>query len=643
MQATNTAPSPGRSGLARKVSWFLAVPITAAVILAVLLFIVVTTYQQGHDDKIYTGVYVWGKDLSGLTQAEAVTVLEEAFPYPEQKTITMVVPDSGEEWTRTLADLGLSFDSEATVETAFEIGRSGGPIKRLLEQFDSWYYGRQLAPIVVFDEGALDEAITEIAKVIYRPAADASLAYNGIEVGFTDAQTGRDLDMTDTRRRLIYPVTNLQEAEVQLLVHESKPRVLDTSASAKQLEYIMSDPMTLYLEEPLDGVDLEKVVLPVEDVLKWVRIQTVEDDEGKATTEVLVDRNAVLAWLESYRETLERDPENARFYFDDATSELVLVEPHVSGRELDVEATADQFIEQVMTSDHSMPFVLDEIIPAVNSDATAADLSISELVSESTTWFYGSSNERKHNIARAAANFYGIVVAPGEEFSFNNYLGEVSAEQGYETGLIIFGGRTIEGVGGGVCQVSTTAFQAAFWGGFPIVERWEHGYQVGYYDDGEGPGMDATVYSPLVDLRFINDTPHYLLIENYYNEANSSLTFKFYSTSMGRTVVKEGPVIENVTPAKPDIWELNEDLDEGEIEQIDWAVEGADVTVERTVYNLFGDLLRQDTFVSHYIPWQNIFQYGPGTELPEPEPTPELTPESTAPAPTPTPTSQPGG
>jgi hypothetical protein len=112
---------------------------------------------------------------------------------------------------------------------------------------------------------------------------------------------------------------------------------------------------------------------------------------------------------------------------------------------------------------------------------------------------------------------------------------------------------------------------------------------------------------------------------------------------MGRTVVKEGPVIENVTPAKPDIWELNEDLDEGEIEQIDWAVEGADVTVERTVYNLFGDLLRQDTFVSHYIPWQNIFQYGPGTELPEPEPTPELTPESTAPAPTPAPTSQPGG
>jgi len=219
-----------------------------------------------------------------------------------------------------------------------------------------------------------------------------------------------------------------------------------------------------------------------------------------------------------------------------------------------------------------------------------------------------------HNIARAARNFYGIVIAPGQEFSFNQYLGEVSADQGYEQGLIIFGGRTIEGVGGGVCQVSTTAFQAAFWAGFPITERWEHGYRVGYYDDGEGPGMDATVYSPLVDFRFINDTPYHLLIENYYSEANSSLTFKFYSTSLGRRIEKTEPVIANVVPAKPDIWELNEDLEPGEIEQVDWAVEGADVTVERNVFNVSGDLIRQDIFVSNYVPWQNIYQYGPGTE-----------------------------
>jgi vancomycin resistance protein YoaR len=275
-------------------------------------------------------------------------------------------------------------------------------------------------------------------------------------------------------------------------------------------------------------------------------------------------------------------------------------------------------MEQVKSGDRAMPFAMREIVPFVNADATAQELGITELVSESTTWFFGSSDERKHNIARAASNFYGLVIAPGQEFSFNQYLGDVSAEDGYEQGLVIVGGRTIKGVGGGICQVSTTAFQAAFWAGFPITARLEHGYQVPYYNDGEGPGMDATVFSPVVDFKFINDTPYYLLVENYYSEANSSLTFKFYSTGLGRQIVKEGPFVENVRPPNPDVWEENPELAAGEITQVDYAVEGSDVTVLRTVYNANGELLRQDTFVSHYIPWQNIYQYGPGTDLPGP-------------------------
>jgi hypothetical protein len=99
---------------------------------------------------------------------------------------------------------------------------------------------------------------------------------------------------------------------------------------------------------------------------------------------------------------------------------------------------------------------------------------------------------------------------------------------------------------------------------------------------------------------------------------------------MGRTIVKEGPFIENVTQAKPDIWEVNDELELGEIEQVDWAVEGADVVVERSVFNLYGELLRLDNFVSHYVPWQNIYQYGPGTTLPEPDPTPSPSPSPEA-------------
>ncbi|HFQ94917.1 MAG TPA: hypothetical protein ENK32_12960, partial [Anaerolineae bacterium] len=137
---------------------------------------------------------------------------------------------------------------------------------------------------------------------------------------------------------------------------------------------------------------------------------------------------------------------------------------------------------------------------------------------------------------------------------------------------------------------------------------------------GEGPGMDATVYSPIVDFKFINNTPYHLLIENYYNEEEESLTFKFYSTSLGRTVEKEGPVFEDIVPApgpEEDVWTLDEEMEPGTVRQIDWATEGARVTVGRTVYNADGEVILQEDFVSNYIPWPNGYMYGPGVDAPD--------------------------
>lgn len=614
MQVSGTAPRLQLPISTRKLTYFLAAPLTAVVLISILLALVVTAYQQRHEGRVFTGVSVWGVDLGGMNAGQALRALRDAFSYPDEGTIVLVDPKDDRRWEYPPAELGVTLDDEATLAAAFAVGRQGNPISRLVDQFRSWYFGRSLAPIVIFDEAKLDQTIALVASDINRPAADASLGFTGIDVSYDLAQVGHFLDVPDTRSRLAAAVSGLHVAQIQLLIHQTRPRVDDTSEAARQIQNVLSGPMTLFLQEPLAGSDLEPISIPVDELVKWIRVHTVENDQGQAETQVIIDENAVRAWLAPYEATLRRDPVNARFYFDDNTRELVLVEPHVNGRALDMDTTVKQFVQQVLTPNRSMPFVMSDIVPTVHAGAMTTDLGITELVSESTTWFYGSSDERMHNIARAASNFYGIVIAPGEEFSFNRYLGEVSAEQGYEQGLIIFGGRTIEGVGGGVCQVSTTAFQAAFWAGFPITERWQHGYQVGYYDDGEGPGMDATVYAPLVDLRFINDTPYHLLIENYYSEANSSLTFKFYSTSMGRTVVKEGPVIENIVPAKPDIWEFNDELEEGEIEQVDWAVDGADVTVEREVFNADGVLIRQDTFKSYYVPWQNIYQYGPNAQ-----------------------------
>jgi vancomycin resistance protein YoaR len=485
----------------------------------------------------------------------------------------------------------------------------------LRQAFSTWYYGRSLAPILIFDESKLNTALAELSADIDEAAVNATLQFDGTKALYTPSHLGKQLDLADTQARLQTPITDFRSAQIELLVHDTLPAVHDTANTTQEIQQMLNGNVTFYLQAPLDEMDLEKVVLPQETLQSWLRIEVVSGADGQLHHEAVLDENAVRHWLAPYEAQLYREPVNARFYFDDDTRELVLVAPHVNGRSLDIPATIANLQAALTTPDRTVPFAFDEIVPTVHTGATAEELGITELVSERTTWFYGSTDARKHNIARSAANFFGVVIAPGEEFSFNKYLGSVSEADGYEQGLIIFGGRTIKGVGGGVCQVSTTLYQTAFWAGFPIEERYEHGYMLGYYNDGEGPGMDATVFSPVVDLKFINNTPHHLLIENYYNEELEALTFKFYSTSLGRQVSKEELPWENIVPAPTeDVWEYDEELPEGEAVQIDWATDGADVTIHRTVLNANGDTLIDQFVVSNYIPYPNVYHYGLGVE-----------------------------
>jgi len=189
--------------------------------------------------------------------------------------------------------------------------------------------------------------------------------------------------------------------------------------------------------------------------------------------------------------------------------------------------------------------------------------------------------------------------------------------------LIIYGGQTIQGVGGGVCQVSTTLFRTAFFAGFPIVERHAHAYRVSYYEYDPGrirnpqwAGFDATVYVPIVDLKFTNDTDHWLLMETYVYRGSEALTWKFYSTDDGRTVEWNTTGPRNIVDAPEPLYRENPDLQKGVIKQVDYAADGADINVTRTVYK-GGSIHFSDSFFTHFRPWQEINEYGPGTDVPD--------------------------
>jgi vancomycin resistance protein YoaR len=617
MQASSDQLVTSNGRTARSVGFFLLGPMIGFAFLLLVGAALLMRYQSQHNGRIYTGVNVMGVELGQMNQEEAAAALAAAFPYSTEATITLTDPGSGLESTFNPAELGLLFNAADTAAAAYNIGRQGSPLTRIQEMYSSWYYGRTLSPVLTLDEAQLDAALAELAAEINQPPVNAALDTTAEIAGYTPAQNGRFLDVADARERLLIPLTQFRSATMELAVYETSPTIADTTEVSAQIQQIVNSPITFYLQEPLDEFDLAPITLTPQELSGWLRVEVTNLPDGTLQHNTYLDENAIRHWLRQYEEPLYREPVNARFYFDDATEELVLVAPHVNGRQLDIDATIAQLQEQISTPNRSIPFVVSPIVPTAHAGATAAELGITELITQTTTWFYGSSDARKHNIATGAANFYGIVIAPYEEFSFNKYLGSISEADGYEEGLIIVGGQTITGVGGGICQVSTTLYQAAFFAGFPITERLPHGYMLGYYRDGAGHGMDATVYSPIVDMKFINNTEHHLLIENYYDAENEALTFKFYSTDMGRTVEKDILPFTNVVPAPTeDRWEYRETLPPGTVEQVDWATEGADVVVTRVVYNRFGEPMYGDIeyFVSNYIPVPNVFHYGPGVE-----------------------------
>jgi vancomycin resistance protein YoaR len=568
--------------------------------------------------RIYPGVSVAGIDLSGLRPEEASVFLAQRITFPHTGKIAF--RDGDRVWVVTPADLGLSLDPVANSVLAYNLGRAGNPFKRLNDQAAALYSGKNLAPLLNYDEGIAYRYISQLAAQVDKPTVEASLSVNDLDVVVIPGQVGRTVDIAATLASLSKQMSSLNDVLIQLPIEELTPTIMDASQQAEIARRILSAPLTLQTPDAKPG-DLGPWVLPPDQLAKMLTIQRVESAEGWRY-QVALDEQTLYDYVNNLVPDINRQAANARFIFNDTSNLLELIQPAVIGRNLDVYNTIKDINQKVVDGQHTLPLTIQYIQPDVGDDATGEKLGITEKIVSYTSYFRGSTTARLHNIETAAANFHGLLVPPGAIFSMASAMGNVTLDNGYSEAWIIFGGRTIKGVGGGVCQVSTTLFRAAFYAGFPIVERYPHAYRVSYYEqtargeDENLAGLDATVFVPAIDFKFKNDTPYWLLMETYYNPSARSLTWKFYSTSDGRTVEWDTTGPQNLVDPDDPIYEENPDLSKGDIIQVDWAAVGADVIVTRTVYR-DGVVLFGDTFVTHYLPWQDVYQFGPGTELPK--------------------------
>ncbi|MCX7623363.1 MAG: peptidoglycan binding domain-containing protein [Thermomicrobium sp.] len=470
---------------------------------------------------------------------------------------------------------------------------------------------------VRLDRVRLERYLEQVADVVVRPVRDAQVQWNGARFVVIPAEPGAVLDVGATVEELL---ARLDRGERRIPVQARPGQPAVSTAMGEAASQVARDLVErgVVLEWPdgkeeLRGGNLAPL-LAFEPQRRGVEVT------GLAVT---LDRDRGRGLLEQLAGRIQRAPEDAVLRYYDG--KVRVVESEQMGRELDIEASLDALERAIRTGSRTVPLAVREIEPKVTA-AMASQIVIRERISSGATYYGDSAPNRRHNVELAVQRVNGALVPPGAVFSFNQTVGPINLENGYKVGygIVATNGRvqTVPSVGGGVCQVSTTLFHAAFWGGFPIVERNWHLYWIPLY--GQPPsgliGLDATVDTDYgLDFKFRNTTSDWIAIVAWADGA--WVHFEIWGTKPNWRVEVDDPVVTNVVKADPTpVFRESPDLAPGDQLVIERARDGFTVTIRRRVYE--GDRLIDDwTLRSTYQPSQNVTLVGP-----QPSPTPTVSP-----------------
>ncbi len=600
--ATRTQPHAEVRQGSGVLSWFV-LWLTGPLALAVVLLFLWTTRYQG---RIVPGVVVDDVSVGGLTPAAAEQALAMAHPRPLVPPVE-IVAEEGTWLVRPRA----TYDFATAVRRAYAAGRDDTLADRGRSWWDILLHGKQIPLPLSFDLGPARTRLNALAAQLYRPVREPAVALDARGVSYRPGRPGREVDVPATWERLRAQLQAVTTSDalpepVPLVVRHVGPSSLDVSALQETAHRLATRPFRVRAGDHLFALDPAVVS-------RAVRL-TPAYREGRVEANIEVNREIVRQFLSDLNARHAAAAVDARLDYDPTADRFIVLTPSQEGWEMDVDAGTDAVVAALAAGKDEAEVPVRVIRPRVPDDATPAALGIREIVAEGTTYFRGSSAARVRNIVRAAEAVRGVVIPPGEVFSFNAAAGAITAANGYEDSLIIWGDRTAVGIGGGVCQVSTTLYRAAFFAGLPILERWNHGYIVSWYGE---PGLDATVYSPYVDLKFKNTTDAFLLVQPVVDTARGVITFRLWGTKPDWTVEVSKPVQEDIQEPPPPVYREDPTLPKGTIRQVEWAKPGMTVRITRTVRR--GDeILEQKEFVSHYQPWRAVYLYGPGTEVPQP-------------------------
>ncbi|HUS52173.1 MAG TPA: VanW family protein, partial [Candidatus Bathyarchaeia archaeon] len=560
------------------------------------------SYHFAYWQKIYPGIVINDLAVGNKTIAEATAKIDHQVAGLELKPLILSHQD--QEWPVNLKKLNFAYDVNLTAKKAYSIGRSGHLTRDLNTKIHLWFQGANLDLEYQFDQSFLEEKIASIAAELFVPAIEPAIQV------FETIPTGA------SSRVVIEAGKEGQELNVRKTIGAIKNQLARASFSSLQLPIITLSP-TLTDEQLKKTKHRAEKLLSKKITLSWQENRWELNEQEMigflSFTDQLEDEE-IASYTATLAKNINRPPQNAAFQFEG--SRVTQFAPAKEGQALNQDQTNQLISEALekMEVGEENQLTVDLPVKTAPPEITVEEinnLGIKKLLGRGVSSFRGSIASRINNIQLASSRLNGLLIPPGETFSFNQALGEVSRETGFQEAYIIKEGRTILGDGGGVCQVSTTFFRAALDAGLPIIERQAHAYRVAYYEQGFSPGLDATVWEPHPDLKVKNDTPAHILIQAGVNTGARSLAFELYGTADGRVATIGKSRIWDQIPPPPDLYQDDPTLPIGTTKQIDWKAWGAKVAFDwKVVRN--NEVLQERTFYSNYRPWQAIFLRGTG-------------------------------
>lgn len=539
----------------------------------------------GSPDKLAKSTRIAGIDVGGLTPAAAQRLLDRRS---ERVSGVPVVFTSGtKRFSLTPRQLGVEVDWAAAVANARKQGDGFGFV-RGYRRLELEFFPQDLVPPVKAYDAALTYELGLIAKAVGRPHREARLVRRGLHITIAAGTTGRSLDVQAAREVIVRSLASFSRdarVAVALPVRIDAPRVTVATLTDVQrtASRIVAAPVTL-IAGPT------RLRVPRWRLAKLLDLSTMRFSGPAA--------DAFFARLEK---TVDAPPKDADFAID--SNGKVRIVPSRPGLALDVQQSTGRILAAATrVTDRSATLVLAEQQPK-RTTADAQAMGITGTVGSYET-FYGGIANRIHNVQLVAHLVDHKFIAPGETFSFNGTTGERSAAKGFLEAPVIVNGELQTGLGGGVCQVSTTVFNAAYDAGLPITSRTNHALYISHYP----LGRDATVDYPGVDLKFVNDTKHWVLLRTWVG--SSSLTVVLYGAPQHRRIESTTAPL-RVVAAPPVQKTVDATLKPGEVVVDSSGVPAQATSVERKVYDAGGKLLSDATWYSSYRSEPKIVRVGP--------------------------------